>query len=90
MGVNHELIRHGFGASSSGGGCMWYTKEIQYKEKDAFVAITDVGGLALPDSLDEPVLVGIYDLDSGDLFDEVQTFESLRSYLASLNSSPED
>jgi hypothetical protein len=90
MTLNQELEKHGFGASSSGGGCEWYTKKMQHKGKNAFIAVTDIGGLALPESMDEPVYVGIYDLDSGDLFEEVQKFESLRSYLGSLADNPED
>ena len=90
MTLNQEMEKHGFGASSSGGGCQWYTKEIKYKGKDAFVAITDDGGLELPESLDVPVMVGIYDLDSGALVEEVQRFGSLRSYLASITKHPEN
>ena len=80
MTVNQEMEKHGFGASSSGGGCEWFTKKIRHKAKNAFIAITDEGGLALPESLDEPVMVDVYDLDSGDLLEEVQRFESLKSY----------
>ena len=89
MTVNQEMEKHGFGASSSGGGCQWFTKEIQHKGNNAFIAVTDEGGLALPESLDEPVLVGVYDLDSGDLLEEIQRFETLRSYLGSFADNAE-
>jgi hypothetical protein len=85
MTLNQEMEKYGFGASSSGGGCEWYTKETQHKGKKAFIAVTDDGGLSLPESLDDPVYVGIYDMDSGDLLEEVQKFESLRSYLGSIS-----
>ena len=90
MTVNQEMEKLGFGASSSGGGCEWYTKQVQHKGKNAFIAVTDDGGLGLPESMDDPVYVGIYDLDSGDLVEEVQKFESLRSYLGSLADNPEN
>jgi hypothetical protein len=90
MTLDQEMEKHGFGASSSGGGCEWYTKRVQHKGKNAFIAVTDDGGLALPESMDEPVYVGIYDMDSGDLLEEVQKFVSLRSYLASFAGNPEN
>jgi hypothetical protein len=86
MDLNTIMKNHGFGASSSGGGCMWYTKQIAYQGKDAIVAITDDGGLGLPESLEEPVYVGIYDLDSGDELVEAELVNSLKSYLDSPNS----
>ena len=86
MDIEKLMNEHGFGASSSGGGCEWYTKEIVYKGKAAFVAITDNGGLDLPQSLDEPVYVGIYDLDTGDPIEEAELHDSLKSYLDSMPS----
>jgi hypothetical protein len=83
--VNDILEKHGFWASESGGGCMWYTKSIKYKGKGAFVAITDNGGGGIPESFNEPVMVGIYDLDSGEELEECKDFYSLRSYLESLD-----
>lgn len=82
MSINDIMEKHGFGAASSGGGCEWYTKTITYKGKDAFIAITDMGGLDLPESLDEEVMVGIYDMDSQDLIEEVKIY-NLRTYLDS-------
>jgi len=86
MDIVNIMREHGFGASSSGGGCEWYTKETVYKGKSAFIAITDNGGLDLPQSLDEPVYVGIYDLDTGDLIEEAKLHDSLKSYLDSISS----
>ena len=84
MGINSIMESLGFSASSSGGNCEWYTKPIKYNGKDAFIAITDDGGLDLPESLDEPVYVGIYDIDSGDVIGEVKLVESLKKYLENL------
>ena len=88
MTLDQEMDKLGFRASDSGGGCQWYTKKVQHKGKSAFIAVTDMSGLDLPQSKDEPVYVGIYDLDSADSVEEVQKFESLRSYLASLADNP--
>ena len=56
----------------------------EYEGKDAFVAITDDGGLGLPESLEEPVYVGVYDLDGGDMVVDAELHDSLKSYLDSL------
>ena len=72
-----------FSASSSGGGCEWYTKPIQYKGKDAFIAITDDSGLDLPVAIEDSVYVGIYDPESGDLVEEAKLVGSLQEYLES-------
>ncbi|WAC08057.1 MAG: hypothetical protein OS130_02355 [Thermodesulfobacteriota bacterium] len=82
--IDEIMEKHGFGAGSSGGGCEWYTKPITYKGKKAFVAITDDGGLSLPESLEEPIYVGIYDIDSGDELEEAKKFSSLKFYLDTL------
>lgn len=66
MDIDMVMEKYGFAPSLSGGGCEWYTKEINYKGRKALVAVTDNGGLGLPESLEEAVYVGIYDLDSGD------------------------
>jgi hypothetical protein len=44
----------------------------------------DKNGEGLPQSLDEPVQVGIYDLRSGDELESSQHMSSLNSYLESL------
>ena len=82
--LNEILEKHGFSAGSSGGGCEWYTKETKYQGKDAYIAITDDGGLDLPASLEAPVYVGIYDMDDGDPLEEAKLYESLSSYLDTL------
>ncbi|MBU0988443.1 MAG: hypothetical protein KKH68_14430 [Proteobacteria bacterium] len=87
MEVEKILEKYGFAASSSCSGFEWYTKRIKFRQKDAFITITDVGGTSLPESLDKPVLVDIIDLNSGDQLEASRRFESLKSYLDTL--SPE-
>ncbi len=84
MSIEKIMAKYGFAASLSGGGCEWYTKEITYEGRNAFVAITDDGGLDLPQSLEEPVYVGIYDADSGDEIVEAKLSKSLKDYLDTL------
>ena len=81
MAIDEIMDKLGFTASLSGGGCEWYTKKIQFKDKDAFVTITDDGGLGLPDSLEEPVYVCIYDINNDDIIEDVKLVGSLREYL---------
>ena len=81
MNLDNLMAEYGFAPSSSGGGCMWYTRETTSKGKPAFIAITDVGGCDLPESMEEPIMVGIYDLEEGECTDGVKEFPSLKSYL---------
>lgn len=48
----------GWYLSDSGGGCAWYTKPAGFG--GFFWAITDVGGCSVPNNLDDPVSVGLY------------------------------
>ena len=84
MGIESFMESYGFGASSSGGGCEWYTKRFIYNEQNAFYAITDDGGLGLPESLNEAVYVGIYDEDSGEEIVEAKRYVTLQSFLDSI------
>ena len=84
MNINKIMEKHGFSAGLSGGGCEWYTKEIRFQGSDVFVAITDDGGLDLPESLEEPVYVGLYDLESGDEIVEAELHKTLEGYLDSI------
>jgi hypothetical protein len=87
MDINHLMKKNGFAAGSSGGGCEWYTKQIAYKGKQAYIAVTDDGGLDLPQSLNDPVYVGIYDMEDGDMLKEAKLYPSLKDYLNSLRKS---
>ncbi len=84
MDVDKIMNDYGFSVSSSCSGLEWYKKTIQYKGKDAFITITDPTFTGLPKSLDEPILVEMYDMDSGNELEKSQNFESLKSYLDTL------
>jgi len=86
MEVDTLMEKYGFSASSSCGGSGWYTKAIQHKGNDAFIAVTGSDGLGLPESMDEPVMICIYDMDSGEEVEACQRFMSLRSYIDSLEA----
>jgi hypothetical protein len=84
MSVEEIMEKHGFRLSASCAGAAWYTKFIQYDGRRAYVTVMDKNGEGLPQSLDEPVQVGIYDLRSGDELESSQHMSSLNSYLESL------
>ena len=79
--IDKIMNNHGFTACQSGGGVEWYTKTIEHQGKGVVIAVSDDGGLGLPESLDDPIMVGIYDLDSGDLIEEAKKYKSLKSYI---------
>ncbi|MGA2224735.1 MAG: hypothetical protein ABSH41_09870 [Syntrophobacteraceae bacterium] len=87
MKVEELMEQHGFGISGSGGGCEWYTKEINYKGQNAFVAITVEDGCGVPETLEEPILVGIYSMDSGDILEDAKRKKSLKAYLDNLGAN---
>ena len=84
MSVEEVMEQHGFRLSASCAGQAWYTKFLNYQGTRAYVTVMDKDGEGLPQSLDEPVLVGIYELRSGDELESRQNFGSLNSYLESL------
>jgi hypothetical protein len=84
MSVEEIMEKHGFRISASCAGTAWYTKFIEYNGKRAYVTVMDKDGDGLPQSLDEPVQVGIYELRSGDELEGSQNIGSLNSYLESL------
>ena len=77
MNIEEVMKEHGFKISASCAGQAWYTKFVKHK-------VTDKGGEGLPTSLDEPVLVGIHDVRSGDELEASRNISSLESYLESL------
>jgi len=84
MDIDKILKDYGFSVSSSCSGFEWYTKTLSHKGKDAYITITDNDGAGLPGSLDSPVLVEIYDFDSGNAIEKSRRFESLKVYLETL------
>lgn len=84
MELNKLMEDYGFSVSSSCSGFEWYKKDIKHKSKDAFITITNSEGLGLPESLQDPIVVEIYDLDSGNEIETSRGFDSLQSYLDTL------
>jgi hypothetical protein len=85
MSVEEAMERHGFRIAASCAGKASYTKWVKHKGARAYVTVTDMSEDGLPNSLDEPVRVGIYELRSGDELEPSQDISSLRSYLESLD-----
>ena len=85
MSVEEVMEKHGFRISASCAGKASYTKWVKHKGVRAYVTVTDISEDGLPNSLDEPVRVGIYDLRSGDELEPNQDIGSLKSYLESLD-----
>lgn len=86
MDMDKLMEDYGFSVSSSCSGFEWYTKSLTHDGKDAYITITNDDGAGLPGSLDAPVLVEIYDFDSGDAIEKSRRFESLKSYLDGFQS----
>jgi hypothetical protein len=85
MKVDKIMADYGFSISSSCSGFEWYKKTIKHNGQDAFITITGNEDSGLPESLDDPILVEIYDLDSGNELEKSQSFNSLKSYLDTLD-----
>jgi hypothetical protein len=84
MSVEEVMKDYGFRVSASCAGQAWYTKFIDYNGRRAYITVMDKKGEGLPQLLDEPVSVVIYDLRSGDELEKHPHFDSLKSYLESL------
>jgi len=87
MELDNIMEEYGFTISSSCSGFEWYMKRIEHKGTEAFITITSDDELHLPESLDDPVVVNVSDLNSGNDLEAPQRFESLRSYLDTLSPS---
>ena len=79
------MEEYGFKKSSSCSGFEWYTKSAKYKSVNALITITSNDEPRLPESLDEPVIVDITDRSSGNDLEPSRRFESLKSYLDTLD-----
>ena len=85
MVVEEEMAKHGFRIAASCAGKASYTRWVNHKGARAYVTVTDLSEEGLPNSMDEPVRVGIYDLRSGDEIEVSRDISSLRAYLESLD-----
>jgi len=63
--MDERMAKHGFSPESSGGGCMWYIKKV-FGDTLTLI-ITDTDGMHLPETSDEPILVGIQDVEGIEL-----------------------
>jgi len=81
------LKEYNFVSSSSGGGYLWYMKPTNYEGKDTFIAITLEDGGGIPETLDEPILVGIYDMETMDIIVDTKRVDSLKSYLETIQEN---
>ena len=86
MDLDKVMADFGFSVSSSCSGFEWYTKTISYKGEEAYITITGETGTGLPDALDAPILVDVYEFDSGNELEKSRRFESLESYLDTLDN----
>jgi hypothetical protein len=84
MSVETIMKNYKFVSSSSGGDCLWYTKPMYYEGNEAFVAITSEDSGDIPETLDEPILVGIYDMETMDIIVDAKRVNSLKSYLETI------
>jgi hypothetical protein len=84
MSVEEIMKDHGFRISASCAGQAWYTKFISYNGRRAYITVMDKEGEGLPQLLDDPVAVVVYDLRSGDELETYPAIDSLKSYLESL------
>ena len=84
MSVEEIMKDHGFRISASCAGQAWYTKFIDYNGRRAYITVMAENGEGLPQLVDDPVVVVVYDLRSGDELETYSDVDSLRSYLESL------
>jgi hypothetical protein len=84
MSLEEIMKQHGFRVSASCAGQAWYTKFINHNGRRAYITVMDKEGEGLPQQLDDPVVVAVYDLRSGDELKTYAGIDSLRDYLDSL------
>jgi hypothetical protein len=84
---NLPMREHGFSPSENRGGARWYSRPITYEGKEALLAVKNDAGIGLPQSLQEPVRVGIHDLQTGE---EIRSkrYRSLEDYLDAIDKAP--
>ena len=63
------MLEHGFMVMQTGGGCTAYEKVVQ-------VLVTTVNGCVVPTTIDDPVIVGMYDIETGNTI-SVQHYDSI-------------
>jgi len=86
MSVEEIMTSHGFNLSASCAGKASFTKWIKFNGKRAYITVNDISGEGFPTTLEEPVRVTTHDLRSGDELEAPLDFNSLNSYLESLQA----
>jgi hypothetical protein len=86
--VEAVMEEHGFRLSASCAGHASYTKTIPFKGRRALISVSEQGGGGVPGSMNDPVLVTVTDLRSGDDVEPFRTFSTLAEYVASLTDLP--
>lgn len=81
MSVEEVMTQHGFRLSAGCSGKASYTKNVKHEGKRAYLSVTVPEGEGFPTTLEEPILVTIYDLKSGDELGVGQKYSSLAAYL---------
>ncbi len=80
--VKEALRQKGFKIEHQGGGCTWACKDLSYKGREAYIAITLKDFPAAPESLNEPITVGMYYYNSDDgKAIQLDTYNTLKEYL---------
>jgi hypothetical protein len=80
MEIDKIVRQHGFSRSEHDG---YYVKEINYDGEPAFIYITGSKVRGVPETLDEPILVMMYDSNFDEMRDPIEV-ESLSAYIRSL------
>lgn len=84
MSVEDVMTGVGFRLSAGCSGKASYTKNAKHNGKRAYLSITIPVGEGFPTTLEESVLVTIYDLKSGDEMEPGVIYPSLQAYLDTL------
>jgi hypothetical protein len=82
--IDEVMKNHGFNLSASCAGKASYTKWVKHQGKRAYITVNDTTGESFPTTMEEPVLVTLHDLKSGDALEVPQNVSSLSAYLESL------
>jgi hypothetical protein len=78
--IDKIMRQHGFSRLEDDG---YYVKEINYDGEPAFISITGLKVCGVPETLDEPILVMMYNCDFDEIREAIEV-ESLRTYISSL------
>jgi hypothetical protein len=78
---------HGFRLSAGCSGKASYVKNVRHDGNRAYISVTMPEGEGMPTTLEEPILVTVYDLKTGDALEEGQGFDSVSEYLETVKEA---